>query len=140
MRPDDSALLINDRIAPAMNILHDEVIAEFELRKAIHRHSVDGTRGLVLRAGSVCGWRSVFDSMAIFGERIGSSAVDALAVVLLKAGKVSVGDSDQFLTGHALGGRNGFEPEGFGFIGLVHVRDIVRTTAAGLEVNAFYFG
>src|SRR6478672_11020800 len=48
--PNDTTLLVNNRVASIMDVLNDEVITELELRKAIHGVGIDGIR--VLRGAS----------------------------------------------------------------------------------------
>ena len=100
--PNDAALLIDDGIAAAMDVLHNEVVTKLELRKAVHRHGVDGAGGLVCWPRAVGSGSTVFDAVAIFREGIGSSSVNALTVVLLKAGEIAIRDRDEILPGHTL--------------------------------------
>src|SRR5215471_8890323 len=44
MRPHDAPFLVDDWISPIMDILDDEVITQFKLRKAIHCKAVDCVR------------------------------------------------------------------------------------------------
>src|SRR5437762_1490252 len=97
VRPDDAALTIDERVATTVDGLHHEVVTELELRQTVHGKGVDGIRRFVGRPGNVRGRRSVFDAMAVVGERVRSRALNAPAVVLLQAGEVAVGDGDHLL-------------------------------------------
>ena len=101
VRPHDAALLVHQRVAPAVDVLHDVVEPLLELRQAVHREQVDRAGLLVRWRRHVGRRRAVLDAVAVVGERIGARAVDALAVVLLQAGEVAVGDRDHLLPGRA---------------------------------------
>ena len=130
--PDDAALGVDKRIAPAVNRLDDEVEAHLELAHAVHGEGAFDVRHV--RRG-----RAVLDAMAIAGERIRAGAVDAAAVVFLQPREVRVGNRNHLLPRQALFRRNRPVPEVFGLGLHVDGGDVVGAAAARLEEDGFRF-
>src|SRR2546426_10893580 len=47
VRPHNASLLVHYRITPIVDVLDNKVVAQLELRQAIHGKSIDDVRGLV---------------------------------------------------------------------------------------------
>src|SRR5262245_39443056 len=76
MGPNDTTLLINNRIAPIVDVLNDEVVTEFELRKAIHRIGIDSIRilGSATTRRNIGRWCTIFDAVTVIGEGVGTGS------------------------------------------------------------------
>jgi hypothetical protein len=104
-RPDDPALLVDQREAPIVNSSDDSIEARFKLRFAPQSEGVESINR-PSQARIIGGSHSIFDTVAILRKRI-----DALSIVVLQALEVHVGSFNQFLSRSALRWRDGFKPE-----------------------------
>src|SRR6202041_730592 len=131
VRPDDSALFINDRKTPVMNPSDYCIVATLELRNAAQRKSVE--RSVRRQRRIVRRMNSVFYAVTIVAERI-----HPFPVVVLQAREVHISGRNQLLARNAPCGWNCLEPQRFGLAG-VQTSGVRRTAAALPIVCGFDF-